>query len=59
MVIKPLHDPDAWRPFVAALLAAGLRGRADWQASVEVVNGLLALRGQPLLDVTDVPVSSP
>ncbi|MEU0563373.1 SMI1/KNR4 family protein [Dactylosporangium sp. NPDC006015] len=58
-------DVNGWQRLLHAghvpptLLAAGLRGRADWQATVDVLNGLLTLRGQPVLDVTDVPVSSP
>ncbi|GAA3234236.1 SMI1/KNR4 family protein [Dactylosporangium siamense] len=58
-------DVAGWQQLLRAgrvpptLLAAGLRGHADWQATVEVVNGLLTLRGQPVLDVTEIPVSSP
>jgi hypothetical protein len=36
------------------LLAAGMRGRADWAASVDVVNALLTRWGRPRIEVTKV-----
>jgi cell wall assembly regulator SMI1 len=36
------------------LLAAGLSGRGDWDATVEVVNGLLGSWGHPQLDLAEV-----
>jgi cell wall assembly regulator SMI1 len=40
----------------ATLLAAGLKGWAEWTATVEVVNGLLAAWGQAPIEVIDVAV---
>ncbi len=42
----------------STLLAAGLRGRADWPATLDVVNGLLAAWNQPPIEVTDVRIAA-
>jgi hypothetical protein len=42
----------------STLLAAGLRGRADWSATVDVVSGLLAAWNQPPIEVTDVRIAA-
>ncbi|MEU7909022.1 SMI1/KNR4 family protein [Actinoplanes sp. NPDC049118] len=39
------------------LLSAGMNGRADWAASVDVVDALLALWGRPRLEVTKVELT--
>ncbi|WDZ83960.1 SMI1/KNR4 family protein [Micromonospora cathayae] len=55
-------DVAGWRQLLRAgqvpstLLAAGLRGRAGWTDTVEVVNGLLAARNQDPVQVIDVAV---
>ena len=42
----------------STLLAAGMRGRADWSATVDVVSGLLAAWNQPPIEVTDVRITA-
>ncbi len=42
----------------STLLAAGLRGRDDWPATIDVVNGLLAAWNQPPIEVTDFRIAA-